>query len=397
MAGLYIHIPFCQSRCVYCDFYSTTSLQERSRFVNALCKELELKRDLLATKRRDLPVIETIYLGGGTPSLLSIAQLTQIFETIEKCYVSPFTCSEVTLEANPDDISPSFAEHLSQLGINRVSLGVQSFDDEQLQELGRRHNAREATQAVETLRKAGLDNLSIDLIYGLPFGKRDSLERSLREAIALAPSHISAYALTYEPNTHLHLLKAKGIVEEKSEEIVIDEYKQVVDRLAHAGYRQYEVSNYALWGMEAKHNSAYWDRVPYLGFGPAAHSFLSDERILEERGTNQREKEVRFANYSSLASYYDALEQDKLPLEFVEELTPQDRYNETLMLGLRTRQGVNLDKLGVALGEGYQKKLLEAAQGYINRGLLWRKGDFLAPTEEGFLLIDGIISSLFVA
>ena len=267
MAGLYIHIPFCKQRCNYCAFYSSTLYNMREEYVAALTKELLLRKDYAHGK-----AIETIYFGGGTPSTLGIEQLQRICSTIYSAY--PVTNSpEVTIECNPDDLTPEFLEALRPLPFNRISMGVQSFNDAQLQRLGRRHTAEGARTAVGNARKAGYTNISIDLMFALPGSTPQQWQEDLDSAIALRPQHLSAYNLMYEEGTPLYSALCNGGITELSEEENLEQFRMLIESMKKAGYRHYEISNFALPGYEAKHNSAYWRHIPYSGFGPGAHSF----------------------------------------------------------------------------------------------------------------------------
>lgn len=392
MTGLYIHIPFCKSRCIYCDFYSTTSHDKREVYVKSVCKELELKRSLL---EGDTP-LSSIYFGGGTPSLLSVHELEAIFEAIHRHYSLPSSPIEITLEANPDDITPDYVKGLLAVGINRVSLGVQSFSDEQLAFLGRRHNSAQVRMAMDTLRECGIENISIDLIYGLPEAPLSTFKKSLDEAIALRPPHLSAYALTYEEGTRLTLMATQGKFKPKGDDEVATEYQLLIETLAPAGYLHYEVSNFALPLWRAQHNSAYWQRRPYLGIGPSAHSFLILQKATKLGDTLYPQgAEVRFANEAQLLSYERAIHKDTLPLSLVENLTQQEQYNEAIMLGLRTQEGIDLCEIERKLGPAATERLLRSAQPYIAKGVLCHRGQRLFSTEQGFFVIDGIIASLF--
>lgn len=392
MTGLYIHIPFCKSRCIYCDFYSTTSQSKQEVYVKSVCQELELKHNLIESDS----TLSSIYFGGGTPSLLSVHELEAIFDAIHRHYSLPPTPIEITLEANPDDITPDYVKALCAIGINRVSLGVQSFSDEQLAFLGRRHNSAQVRKAMDTLRECGIENISIDLIYGLPEAPLSTFKESLDEAMAIRPPHLSAYALTYEEGTRLTKMATRGNFKPKGDDEVATEYQLLTDTLAPAGYLHYEVSNFALPQWRAHHNSAYWQRRPYLGIGLSAHSFLILQKAtclgdkLYPRGA-----EVRFANEAHLLSYERAISKETLPLAFVESLTKQEQYNEAIMLGLRTQEGIDLHEIKRQLGTSATERLLRTAQPYIAGGILRHQGQRLFSTERGFFVIDGIIASLF--
>ncbi|MFC2771956.1 MAG: radical SAM family heme chaperone HemW, partial [Porphyromonas endodontalis] len=394
----YLHVPFCKSRCAYCAFYSQTNTRQQEAFVTALCRELELRREELAPS---IP-IETVYFGGGTPSLLSPSQLEKIVDTIRRVY-SPQPDAEWTLEGNPDDITPEYAHALRLLGFNRVSLGVQSFCDEELRFLGRRHTARQVYSAIEALRTANFSNISIDLIYSLPGQSHQLWQQNLSSALALEIPHISAYNLTYEEHTRLAHLARRGSIEKHPDEDALRDYYYLVDTLHERGYDHYELSNFAFRGMHSRHNSSYWDRVPYLGFGPSAHSYLP---------------ESRYANVAHLHRYIEYLQQGTTAIDFRENLSPTDCLNETIMTGLRRAKGVDLQNVSEVFGREKLSFLQTASEPYLAQGLLIldstsqysieapspsickervaNEGQFLRASREGMLVIDSIISDLFL-
>ena len=274
MSGLYLHIPFCKSRCIYCDFYSTTSKENLlPAFVKAVCKELEVRREEANNDRRaHYDFINTIYWGGGTPSCLPVKAIAQIFDTIQKHYqIAPD--AEITLEANPDDIEPQFITEIKELSINRFSLGVQTFNNNQLHFLGRRHTGENARKAVMTIAEAGFENISIDLIYSLPQQTLKDWEIDVNTALELPIKHLSAYSLMYEEGTRLTALRNRGIIEETEDELSVALFNSLIDRTTTAGFEHYEISNFALSGYRSRHNSSYWNNSPYIGIGPGAHSF----------------------------------------------------------------------------------------------------------------------------
>jgi len=339
MAGIYIHIPFCRSRCIYCGFYSTTALDLRQRYVDALCREMEI---------RGTSPISTIYLGGGTPSQLTIDQLHQLFIYINKVY--PLASeTEVTIEVNPDDVTAEYASQLSQLPVNRVSMGVQTFDDQRLQFLHRRHTARQAINAVSILRAAGIRNLSIDLMYGFLGETLSDWEADIDAALALNVEHISAYCLMIEEGTPLHRMMKQhnGCVDEETERSM---YDTLIDRLTAAGYEHYEISNFAKKGFRSRHNSSYWNGTPYIGLGAAAHSY--DIRS-------------RSWNVADINAYIEGIEQGER--RFEEELLDDDtRYNDAVTVGLRICEGIDLD----ALSKKYKDYCIKNARRYLDDGLL---------------------------
>lgn len=392
MAGIYIHVPFCKSRCIYCDFYAVTSPRYIASYICALERELELKSGLLPNG--DSPA-ETLYFGGGTPSCLTAKQLGGIIAKVRSLYTLK-NGAEITLEANPDDITPQYAKAIAEAGINRVSLGVQSFHDADLQRLGRRHSGADVHSAIGYLRAAGLSNITIDLIYGLPEGSDLGRESNIEEAISLEIPHISAYALTYEVGTPLMHMRDKGKLCEVPDDAVADEYRKLIEKAAAAGYLHYEISNFAMPGCESRHNSAYWARTSYLGFGPAAHSYLRVERefLLRDKVLVQ-DDEVRFANTSNISAYLKGINAGQLPIDFSEVLSKSDIYNERIMLGLRTSRGINVEEFEKAMGTQRLQSLLSGVKLYVESGTLRLERGNLAPSEAGMLIIDGVIASLF--
>jgi len=370
MAGLYIHIPFCKSRCIYCGFYSTVGLELRQRYVDAVCKEMELRG-----KRNDSSAeIETIYLGGGTPSQLITEQLSQIFLNINKVYDNK--AEEVTIEMNPDDVTPEYAEVLPKLGINRVSMGAQTFDNDRLRFLHRRHTKEQVGKAVKTLRSAGIQNISIDLMYGFPQETIDDWQRDIEAALALDVEHISAYCLMIEENTPLYekVHKENRPLCVLSEELERAMYELLIDKLTAAGYEHYEISNFARPGYRSRHNSSYWHDVPYIGLGAAAHSY---------DGRN------RSWNVSDIKQYMAAIERGERPAEG-ETLDDDTRYNDRITTALRTREGLDLS----TLTEKHRRYCLKEAERYISDGLLRLEGNQLALTCKGLFVSDMVMSAL---
>ena len=371
-AGIYIHVPFCQRRCIYCDFYSTTRTEWRQRYVEALCSELRMRRDYLAGHS-----IRTVYFGGGTPSQLEEDHFRQIFDAIRQNYGLD-ACEEITLEANPDDLTDSYVRMLRRLPFNRLSMGIQTFDDDMLRRLNRRHTARQAIEAVDRCRQAGLTNLSIDLIYGLPGETDERWLRDLRQAVALDVAHLSAYHLTYEEGTPLHRMLMSHRVDEVDEESSVRFLTTLMKVLAQAGYEHYEISNFCQPGMYSRHNSSYWQGIPYLGCGPSAHSF---------DGTS------REWNVASLERYLRAIEAGERLFE-TETLDLPTRYNEFVMTALRTRPGIDLQRLEALFGTRLSAYCLRMSAPYLQSGRLERCDHHLRLTREGIFISDGIISQL---
>ena len=372
MAGLYIHIPFCASRCIYCGFYSTTQLSQQDRYVDALCREMELR-----PLSSDPSPLTSVYLGGGTPSQLSPKNLERLFLYICKVYGDNLGAIEVTMECNPDDVTQGFVETLRRLPVNRVSLGAQTFSDERLRFLHRRHSASQVKEAVARLRGAGIGNISIDLMFGFPGETLESWAEDIAEALKLDVEHISAYSLMYEEGTPLMELIRKG--EAGCEDVTDEElsramYELLIDRMEAAGYEHYEISNWARAGFRSRHNSSYWQGIPYIGIGAAAHSF---------------DVKTRSWNVSDLRSYMEAIEQGTLPSES-ETLDDRTRYNDLVTTALRTRDGIALS----TLSQHRRHFLLENAGVSLRAGLLRLEQDHLSLTRQGLFVSDAVMADL---
>ena len=373
MAGLYVHIPFCTQRCIYCDFYSTTQLKVIGRYVAALGQEAALR----AHELRGEPLI-TVYVGGGTPSLLGVEH----FERLAKALRSHFdwgAVAEFTVEVNPDDVrDATLPAALAAMGVNRVSMGAQSFVDSELQLLRRRHDSRQPAHAIELLRQAGIDNVSLDLIYGIPGQTLDTWQASVEVAVACRPQHISAYNLTYEPGTPLWRMRETGQIHEVSDDDCVAMYHALVDTLHRAGYEHYEISNFAKPGFRSRHNSAYWAGAPYVGLGAGAHSF--DGR-------------TRRYNPDDLHAYMASIESGKVAC-IDEQLEWWERYDEMIMVRLRTREGLDLNVVEAEFGPCARTHAQEAAKPYLSSGLLTTQGTSLRLTEPGVMTSDTIIRDL---
>ncbi len=361
MAGIYVHIPFCKSRCIYCGFYSTTRTALRQQYVDALCQEIEM--------RRTDDLVETIYLGGGTPSQLSIRQLQQVVDAIYK-YNKVSAEAELTIECNPDDVTEAFAKGISLLPVNRVSMGAQTFNDERLRLLKRRHTSEQVGAAVDRLRKVGIGNLSIDLMYGFPEETPEDWETDIRLACSLEVEHISSYCLMIEEGTPLARLGMEPCDEETERTM----YDTLIDRLGAAGYEHYEISNFAKPGYRSRHNSSYWTGIPYIGIGAAAHSFDGNRRSW---------------NINDIQQYIDGIQKGLRPFE--EELLDEDtRYNDTVTIALRTREGLNLSRLS----ESHRYYCLENAKRFLDDELLRIDDERLHLTRRGLFVSDMIMSEL---
>ena len=372
MAGIYVHIPFCKQRCSYCAFYSTTLYNIKESYVDALCKEIAMRKDYAGNVH-----IGTIYLGGGTPSTLSMEQLQKICDTIYATYPVSDT-AEVTIECNPDDLTPDFLALLKRLPFNRISMGVQSFNDTQLKRLGRRHDAEKARQAVKNAREAGYDNISIDLIFALPGSTIADWEHDLDSAIALHPDHLSAYNLTYEEGTPMHRALERGDFTELSEEENVGQFQMLITKLKEAGYRHYEISNFALPGRESRHNSSYWNDTPYIGCGAAAHSY---------NGTSRQ------WNIADIREYIKGVE-NGIPNFEIEELTEEERYNDTILTRLRTAKGIPLEWMKEKFNDRLNRYLQQMAEKEIALGNLKDVDGHLSLTEKGIFISDAVIREL---
>lgn len=372
MSGIYIHIPFCKQACHYCDFHFSTSIKKKGSLVDMLCQEILLRKNELPSDK-----IETIYFGGGTPSLLSSEELKQIFETIYSNF-DVQEDAEITLEANPDDLTLESLEGLKTAGINRLSIGVQSFFEEDLKMMNRAHNASEALESIQLATKF-FDNISIDLIYGIPGMSKDRWKKNLEIALSLGLPHFSCYALTIEPNTVLKKMIEKGQVKPVDDEAARAHFDLLTATLKENGYIHYEFSNYGKPGYFSKNNTAYWFGKAYLGIGPSAHSY---------DGVNRK------WNISNNTLYIKSIEKGELPLE-QEELSITDRFNEYVMTRLRTMWGIDIAEIEERFGTSYKQHLLKEAIPDIENNLLVEEKGILKVTEEGKFLSDGIASNLF--
>lgn len=373
MAGLYIHIPFCESKCIYCDFYSMANNNHLiDKYIDALLVEaVERKKEL------NSETLTTVYLGGGTPSLLSITQLSKLVNGLKKVF--DFSAvEEFTIEVNPDDVTPEYIQQAKSLGINRVSMGVQSFSDEDLRFINRRHTAKQAIDTIHIIKEAGIDNISIDLIYGIPGQNIEIWKNNVDTAISLSVQHISAYTLMYEEGTRLSVMRSLGKIKEVDDDVVAAMYDYLVAQLKSNGYTHYEISNFALQGFHSRHNSSYWNLTPYLGLGVAAHSF---------DGT------VRRFNPSNLKKYLDAWGEGKLCVE-VEKITKAEKYDEYVMLRLRTADGIDVDELMHRFGEEFYQFFIEKAKPLVSEGsLINENGRYYIP-ENHIMISDNITCDL---
>ena len=373
MAGIYIHIPFCKSRCKYCDFFSTTHLEKRAQYVAALLEEWRMRAHEVNGP------IHTIYIGGGTPSMLDDSSLQMIIEAIRR--ESPLNSTaisgalqgdeaklqEITIEANPGDITLERAQAWRRMGINRLSIGVQSLDDELLQLIGRRHTAEQARKAVATAQAAGFDNISIDLMYALPSQTMEQWQKDVVEALQMDVQHISTYGLIYEEGTVLMTLLDHGVIEAVDEDTEMQMYDYLVEQLAANNFEHYEVSNFALSNHQSRHNSSYWNNTPYIGLGAGAHSY---------------DGQVRQWNISDLDTYIAQAMAHQLQPE-KEVLSEEQRHTERVMLGLRTNSGIGIDEIDRS-----------KAQPYIAQGMLIEKDNRIIATTKGYHILNRIIEDL---
>jgi oxygen-independent coproporphyrinogen-3 oxidase len=372
MAGIYIHIPFCKQACHYCDFHFSTSLKKKDELIQSLITELELRKEEFKNTE-----VETIYFGGGTPSLLTNNELQSIIDAVYGNY-SVIADPEITLEANPDDLSDNRIVALTNTPINRLSIGIQSFFETDLKLMNRAHNAQDAKACLE-IAVEHFDNISLDLIYGIPGASNEQWIKNIEMALSFGVPHISSYALTVEPKTALASFIEKGIIENVDDEQAHEQFHILKEQLEEAGFIHYELSNFGKEGFFSKNNSAYWQGKSYIGIGPSAHSFNG-----KQRGWNVRNN----------SKYIKAILNGDLPME-IEHLTKIDQYNEYIMTGLRTIWGVSLDKVEKDFGSLLKDYLLEQANVFINQHLLYIDGEHLRVTKKGQFLSDGIASELF--
>ena len=372
MAGIYIHVPYCKSRCVYCDFFTQTDLSTKLNYVSAVCKEIELRKDYIGNE-----VVHTIYFGGGTPSLLAMSDLDKILNTLHKNFKITEN-AEITLEANPDDISEEYLVNLKSCFFTRLSLGVQSFDEKELLFLQRRHSARQAIDMIHRAQDIGFDNISIDLMYGLPNQTMDLWMENLETAISLDVQHISAYHLIYEEKTKLFRLLEKGMVTEVDEDLSLSMFSSMIDQLECAGFDHYEISNFAKDTKYSRHNTSYWFGKKYLGLGPAAHSFDGEDRAF---------------NVSSITKYIDGIDKNGPKIE-IEILSEASRYNDFILTGMRTKWGVDLGVLEEKFGSQYLDYCLSNVKRYIDAKKVIREDNKIKLSKDGIFISDSIMSDL---
>lgn len=393
MAGIYIHIPFCKTRCIYCDFYSTTYGGLHERYIDAISKEIVLRKTELSRVDTATPV-DTIYIGGGTPSTIATEQIRKLLEIIYKEYAVSDK-AEVTLEANPDDMTETYIRSLRALPVNRLSMGVQSFDDEKLRFLRRRHSGKEAIDTVKRCQDLGFDNISIDLIYGLPSQSLPEWEKDIDTAICLHTQHLSAYALIYEEGTALWKAREAGSIHEVTEETSNNMFTALMERTAAAGFEHYEISNFARPGFRSRHNSSYWKDIPYIGVGTAAHSYNGYRRQWNCSDIK------RYIQGMSECNSFEEFNQ----MEWIEKeiLSLEERYNDRIITALRTSDGLSLDKLQKEFGKRFVDHCMHNAKRHLEQGLLEHLQHTESPclgqlriTRRGIFVSDGIMSDLLV-
>ena len=373
MAAIYFHVPFCKQACHYCNFHFSTSLKHKNPVLDAMLSELKLRKEELVETEK----INSIYFGGGTPSLLSSAEVSVLINEVKRNF-NVAVDAEITLEMNPDDDRPDYLEELKTIGVNRLSVGIQSFHEEELKLMNRAHNAQEAFDVLNRIQ--GLyDNFSLDLIFGLPNSTPESWQKNVEYALQFNPTHISSYLLTVEPKTVLNHQIDNKQIEVLGEEDVLTQFNFLVDRLQAKGYDHYELSSFGKPGFRSVNNTAYWSEKPYLGIGPSAHSFNG---------------ETRSWNISNNAQYLKGISVGK-PMIEREKLSVADRYNEYIMIGLRMQNGISLDYIEKNFGSDYKILLKKGVQSQIASQVLYWDGDSLKVSRNAMMLVDGIASDLF--
>ena len=370
MSGLYIHIPFCASRCIYCAFYSTVKHGQRSAYIDSLIHEMQLRTDFLP--QGNDATINTIYIGGGTPSQISRTDIDRLFNNIYKVYGCKI--SETTVEVNPDDVDANLVRCLVNNGVNRVSMGAQTFDDERLSWLHRRHSSKQVYEAVDCLRHGGIARISVDLMYGFPNQTAEQWQYDIDEVIKLGVEHVSAYSLMYEEGTSLYKMLKQGKIKEIDENVSLAMYKTLVKSMKDAGYEHYEISNFAKPGMRAMHNSSYWDDTPYIGIGAAAHSY---------------NRKSRQWNVSDIKKYIEATNNDVILAE-QETIDDDTHYNDLITTALRTSEGLDLDMLD----EKQKHFMLECAKDYLQTGSLELSDNHIRIAPDSVFISDMVMSDL---
>ncbi len=374
MAGIYIHIPFCRQKCYYCDFYKTVNTTLKPKFLLSLKAEAKVRKNYLRNE-----AVETIYFGGGTPSVLEAGELADILKHLNQLFEVQEN-AEITFEANPDDLTPAYLEAIKQAGINRLSVGIQAFQNRHLQKMNRRHDASQAIEAIHNAAKIGFNNISVDLIYGLPGLTETEWEDSLNQVFDLPVQHLSAYHLTYHEGTAFYTWLKKGTLRELSETESVNQFEILIDKAALAGFEQYEISNFARNELYSQHNTSYWQGKKYLGLGPSAHSF---------------DQQSRGWNTSHIESYIKAIDNG---LAFSEEeiLSEKDRYNEYILTRIRTKWGVSLTAINELFGEEMKSYFLTQLAKYAQAGLVNLENDRITLPRKGLFVSDEIMTDLMI-
>jgi oxygen-independent coproporphyrinogen III oxidase len=374
MAGIYIHIPFCRQKCYYCDFYKTVNVTQTDNFLVTIKKEAELRKDYISNEK-----VRTIYFGGGTPSVLTGDQLLFVMKFLNDCF-SVMPDAEITFEANPDDLTKEYLQLLKHVGINRLSIGVQSFQNEHLKKMNRRHNTEQAIHSIENAASAGFSNLSADLIYGLPGLTTEEWKSSLQQMFRLPVVHLSAYHLTYHQGTPFFTWLKKGTLKELSENESIEQFDLLMDEAEKAGFEQYEISNFARNGLYSKHNSAYWTGEKYLGLGPSAHSFNGDSRRW---------------NVAHVDGYIRGIENNTSWFE-EEKLSEKDKFNEYILTRIRTKWGISVQEIEKQFGLKYAGMVKKEATKYLLSGKMIEKDGIYTLTRKGLFVSDDLMTNFMI-
>ena len=375
MAGIYIHIPFCKSKCAYCNFFSLASQSKMNDYLDALKNEIVSRNQYLGNE-----MVETIYFGGGTPSLLSADDIAEIIEILHKNF-NIISKPEITLEVNPDTVDKEKLIFLKEKGINRISVGIQSFNDDDLRYLDRKHNSKHALQIIDDLKSVDFDKLTLDLIYGIPTLTEEKWNKNLDIFFSTGISHLSAYALTVEPKTILGQKIEKGILQDVNEDATIRHYEILIERTKECEFEHYEISNFAKKGFRSQHNSIYWKDVKYLGLGASAHSYDGNSRQW---------------NVSNLTKYINTDFDTDTDFFERELLTNDDKFNEYVMTSLRTSWGCDINKIASEYGISYANHFLKNVKSYVDKGIMLKNDNSYILTDNGMLLADGIASEIFV-
>lgn len=374
MAGIYIHIPFCRQKCYYCDFYKTVNTSQTDDFLKALQHEAEFRKNYVNGE-----TIKTIYFGGGTPSVLKEKEVAFILHFLNRIFQIE-SDAEITFEANPDDLTPGYLQALNRAGVNRLSIGVQAFQDEHLKKMNRRHNAQQAIQSIENASAAGFANLSADLIYGLPGLTRQHWKQSLTQMFRLPVDHLSAYHLTYHEGTPFFAWLKKGTLSELPENESLMQFHLLLDESAKAGFGQYEISNFARREMYSRHNRAYWTGENYLGLGPSAHSFNGNSRRW---------------NVSRMEAYLGGVA-NNLPFWEEEQLSDTEKFNEYIITRMRTKWGISVQEISDRFGVKHAEKVMKQATGYLHSGKMKETNGTFTLTREGFFVSDDLMAGFMI-